>query len=521
MIDGAHRVPRGTTLAADLCIVGGGPAGITLALSLSGKGLSVLLLEAGERPKDAKAQALYAGELAPGRPHAPPHLHRLRGLGGTSAGWDGRCVPLDAIDFEVRPHVPHSGWPISHEGLLPYYARAHAWVEAGRFDYDARNVLPPAPAPLSRLEGDVLRSHLLERYSGPTDFGRRYQRRLELASDVRVLCGAHCTAVRLEPGGRNVRALDVATLGGNRFHVSARVVVLATGALETARLLLNSDDVVPQGVGNQLDVVGRYYQSHLAGQVGTLALRGMPAHVPADDELAPDGTACRRRFALDPAQQRRHGLLNAAARVQRREQPTARPAWVRQALGLAREPIDAASRLAARLRQQTPASPPPRAGLGLHVQAEQQPLASSRVQLSEQTDALGMRRLKLDWRYCLADILSVARTLDLVAQELGRTGAGRFTYERDQLEEDLLAHGPAPGHHIGTARMGRDVRTSVVDPDCRLHLVGNLYVAGSAVFPTCGQADPTLTVLALTLRLADRLTRRLQPRRAATEELFA
>jgi choline dehydrogenase-like flavoprotein len=157
----------------------------------------------------------------------------------------------------------------------------------------------------------------------------------------------------------------------------------------------------------------------------------------------------------------------------------------------------------------------------LEVQSEQQPLASSRVTLAREIDALGMRKLRVDWRYCRADIDSVARTLDLVGSELERTGVGRFDYEPDQLEEDLMRYGAYGGHHIGTTRMGSNPKTSVVDADCKLHSVANLYVAGSAVFPTSSQANPTLTILALTLRLADRLTQRLQPRRAAAEEVFA
>jgi choline dehydrogenase-like flavoprotein len=157
----------------------------------------------------------------------------------------------------------------------------------------------------------------------------------------------------------------------------------------------------------------------------------------------------------------------------------------------------------------------------LEVQSEQQPLASSRVTLAREIDALGMRKLRVDWRYCLADIESVARTLDLIAAELARTGVGRFEYDPDTLEEDLLRYGAYGGHHIGTARMGTHPKTSVVDADCRVHTVDNLYVAGSAVFPTSSQANPTLTILALSLRLADRLAQRLQPRRAAAEEVFA
>ncbi|MDB5947549.1 MAG: oxidoreductase-like protein, partial [Ramlibacter sp.] len=157
----------------------------------------------------------------------------------------------------------------------------------------------------------------------------------------------------------------------------------------------------------------------------------------------------------------------------------------------------------------------------LEVQSEQQPLAASRVWLADRLDALGMRQLHVDWRYCREDIRSVERTLDIIAAELKRSGAGEFTYRRETLEEDLLRYGAYGGHHIGTARMGTDPRTSVVDADCKVHSVDNLFVAGSAAFPTSSQANPTLTLIALSLRLADRLARRLQARTSLALELVA
>ncbi|HYF21207.1 MAG TPA: GMC family oxidoreductase [Ramlibacter sp.] len=561
MIEHANGVPRGTTLQADVCIVGAGAAGIPLALSLSGRGLAVVLLEAGERHQDRKAQAHYEGEVADERMHSPPHRYRLRGLGGSTSLWGGRCMPYDPIDFEERAWVPHSGWPISYEGLLPWYAQANAWAEAGRFAYDARTALPSAPPMFAGFDSEIVRTHGLERFSCPTDFGRRYRKRLEVAPDVRVLTGAHCTHIRLDPAGGSVRHLDVCTSGGNRFQISARATVLATGGLETARLLLHSADVVPQGVGNQFDVVGRYYQCHIAGNVGTLTIHGPVGNVAHGYEVSPDGIYCRRRMSIDAAQQRRHGLLNAVARLHfpkitdpshrsgvlsglvlarnlisyeygkrlRDTQPMTAEVLAQHVLNVVRDPLDTTAFLSHWLRKRTLAQRKfPSVILrnrtnrfSLEVQGEQQPLASSRVKLTDQVDALGMRRLRVDWRYCRADVESVARTLDLIAAEVARTGVGRLEYSPDTLEDELMRYGAYGGHHIGTTRMGTNPKNSVVDADCKLHSVSNLYVAGSAVFPTSSQANPTLTIVALSLRLADRLAQRLQPRRAAAEEVYA
>jgi choline dehydrogenase-like flavoprotein len=151
----------------------------------------------------------------------------------------------------------------------------------------------------------------------------------------------------------------------------------------------------------------------------------------------------------------------------------------------------------------------------LEIHGEQMPRRASRVTLTDRHDALCMPRLRIDWRYGPEDILSVRRTLDLIARELDRTGTGHLDYDRDTLEEDLLRFGAYGGHHIGTARMGADPRTSVVDADCRVHSVQDLFVAGSAVFPTSSQANPTLTLIALSLRLGSHLVRRLGPGQAA------
>jgi len=551
----ADTVDHGACLRVDVCVVGGGAAGISLALALSGQGLSIILLESGRMGEDAATQALYAGEVADQRLHSPADKYRQRRLGGSTATWGGRSMPFDPIDFETRSQVPHSGWPISYEDLLPFYPQANALSEAGRFAYDADEALGAAAPPMVRgFTSDVVRTNGLERFSCPTNFGQRYERRLRVAPDIQVLLGANCIAIGLEADGRSVRDVSVATLAGRRFRVAARATVLATGGLETARLLLASRDVAPQGVGNGHDVVGRYYMCHIAGSVGTLVFNGRPQDVRHGYEITPEGIYCRRRLAVAAAEQRRHGLANCVARLHfsRITDPRHRNG-VLSGLFLARkfisyeygkrlhdgapptpgiyaqhlrnvllDPFDTAAFLAHWATRRTLAqrkfpsvilrNRTNRFSLELH--GEQIPRADSRVTLTGRVDALGMPRLHIDWRYSRQDIESMGRTLDLIAQELERSGAGRLDYDRDTLEEDLLRFGAYGGHHIGTARMGTDPRTSVVDADCRVHSVDNLFVAGSAAFPTSSQANPTLTLIALSLRLGRHLAVRLAPQPA-------
>jgi choline dehydrogenase-like flavoprotein len=551
MISNAEEIENGACLTPDICVVGAGPAGIAMALDLSSRGLDVLLLESGFLKADPKTQSLYEGTVADQRLHSPPDKYRHRRFGGSSAIWGGRCMPMDPIDFEKRAYVENSGWPISYDDLLPYYPAANQLAEAGHFSYDSADALSRDVPPLfSGFESSRVRTTGIERFSCPTHFGVRYRKRLELESRVRVLLGANCAGIRLETGGGRVRALDVATLGGKKFLVQAKATVLAVGGLETARILLASTDVQPEGVGNRHDVVGRYYMCHIAGNVGTLQINGPTTNVRHGYEVSPDGVYCRRRLAVAPDEQRRLGLANSVARLHfpRITDPSHRNGvlsglflsrklisyeyskrlndgnasakiYARHLMNVVADPLDTSAFLAHWLTRRTLAERKfPSVILrnrtnrfSLEVHGEQMPLASSRVTLGSKVDALGMRQLNVDWRYCKGDIDSVERTLDVFSEEFQRSGVGRFVFEREALEEDLTRYGAYGGHHIGTARMGTDVRNSVVDSDCQVHSIHNLFVASSAVFPTSSQANPTLTLIAMALRVGNTIFKRLRP----------
>lgn len=562
MIKEAASLQNGACLQSDVCIVGAGPAGIALALDLADRGISVLLLESGHVDLDTKTQALYEGEVADVHMHSPPDKYRQRRLGGSSAIWGGRCMPMDPIDFETRDYVPHSGWPISYEDLLPYYPAANALAEAGRFSYEADDALGALAAPMIRgFNSAHIRTTGLERFSCPTHFGKRYQKRLQLSPHITVLLGANCVGLKLHADGLSVRAVDVATLEGIRFSVMPRVTVLATGGLETVRLLLASNDVSPAGVGNRHDVVGRYYMCHIAGNVGQLSINGPSSQVQHNYEVTPEGIYCRRRLSVSAEEQRRRGLANSVARLHfpRITDPSHRNGvlsglflarklisyeygkrlndgkaasvgtYARHLLNVVADPLDTTAFLSHWVTQRTLADRKfPSVILrnrsnqfSLEMNGEQAPLAASRVTLSQQIDVLGMPKIRVDWRYSPSDIDSLRGTLDLIAQEIERSGVGRFTYQRETLEEDLTRFGAYGGHHIGTTRMGHDERTSVVNSDCQVHSVHNLYIAGSAVFPTSSQANPTLTLVAMALRLGDKLARRLGSRKTISQEEVA
>jgi choline dehydrogenase-like flavoprotein len=554
----ANELADDRTLRADVCIVGAGAAGISMALQFIGSGVEVLLLESGGMAEEPDTQALYAGTVADERLHSPPDRYRQRRFGGTTGIWGGRCLPFDAIDFELRDYVAHSGWPIAREALLPYYPLANRLCEAGDFSYTAAATFPDGGRPMIEgFESDYFSSDTLERFSCPTDFGARYGQQLRSAPDITVILHANVTAVRLQADGKRVASLDVRSLRGKRLQAQAAHFVLAAGGLEVARLLLASRDIQADGIGNQHDVVGRYYMCHLAGAIGGLKIQKPPASIHHGYEISAQGIYCRRRLALRPEVQRSQRLGNFVARLHhpRITEPAHRSAvlsllylakplvpyeyrkrlhgdghaslrnWLRHVGNVVTGPFEAMAFAWHLLRDRKLAKRKfptiivkSKANLySVDFYAEQQPDPASRVMLDEGApDALGMPRLRIDWRYTAGDVDTVKRAVALLAAEFARTGVGRLEYEPQAVEAEMTRDGALGGHHIGTARMGSDPRDSVVDVNCRLHGVDNLFVASSATFPTSSQANPTLTVIALSLRLAEHLHSLVRADRAAS-----
>lgn len=528
-------------LEADLCVVGGGAAGLTLAAAMADTGIRILVLEAGGLRETAQSSDAYRGELCGPTAHPEPHLYRLRALGGSSRAWGGGCVPFDDIDFEHRPWAPGPGWPFGREALEPFYRQAHDACEAGAYDY-------AAPTPLIRgVDGEHFHT-VLERFSRPTDFGRRWRPLLSRAPNVKVVLNASATEIRLAASGDAVDRLEVAAPDGRRIVVKAKRFVLAMGGLETTRLLLASNKDRPAGLGNDHDWLGRNYMCHLAAIVGSVTFNGGPQTVAFGHSRDADGVYYRRRLLLHPQIQRDRKLLNLAFRLQTQDpSDPAHGDGVLSALHLYKTAVEArydrnyrktagGDRSAARHVANVVRHPVRLAGaaatiareryLGsrkapaaafraanncyaLEFHGEQAPNPESRITLSATArDAFGMPRLKIDWRVHALDIETVLQAYRLLAENLERTAAGRLNVTDDQLIDQISTAGAYGGHHIGATRMAVDPREGVVDADCRVHGLANLFVASASVMPTSGQANPTLTILALAYRLADHLRRR-------------
>ena len=536
------RVMAPDRLETDICIVGSGPAGVTLARELIDKGMKILLLESGGAAFDPEVQALADGHIS-GGPIVRPIIANRRQLGGGANLWNVnfrdddiglRLAPFDKIDFEQRHWVPDSGWPFDHHHLAPYYERAQVVTQAGPFRYQGaawegnqRRQLP--------LDDQVFKSQVFQ-FGPAAAFHNQYLNELKAAQNIEVICHATAVELRTNASGLRVEELRVACLNGKTFSVAAKMFVLACGAFENARLLLLSNGQQAAGLGNAHDVVGRYYHDHPEVISGHF--------VPYDqnffntiafyDIRSIDSKAVMGFLRLSDGILRRERLLNASTillpRISQRGVDAIQGArHIRDKiksdpLGATREiwkvvrGLDVIGRAIyyAKAKNQTlhphlardgwrDASDNGRIFQRLEVRhgLEQTPLASNRVTLSAERDALGANKLHLHSSWQKMDAVQFARYIKLLATALKTSGLGELQpiLDGDGLPEPVT---PIGSHHMmGTTRMHNDPRKGVVDVNCCVHGIDNLFMAGGSVFPTGGYANPTLTIVAMSLRLSD------------------
>ncbi|HUB96422.1 MAG TPA: GMC family oxidoreductase [Stellaceae bacterium] len=522
----ARSVPGGTVIESELCIVGAGAAGITIARELIGAGFRVALIESGGLDFDSNTQALYAGSDI-GRPFLDLTVCRLRYFGGTTNHWGGWCLPLDPVDFETRPGVPHSGWPFDRPYLDPWYKRAQPICQLGPFDYDIAawgidETLIPDP-----FRGPDFVVKMLQE-SPPTRFGEVYRTALQQAGNVTVYLNANALFFAANDEGTEVSHLPVKTLSGVDLVFKAKFYVLAAGGIENARLLLLSGRTVAAGIGQPQAPVGRYFMTHLVYRGGVIVPTN--PYIDLDFFTGRDGIhhvvdGVDRKFVsyfgLSDDTMRRQSLsgarflwmykfapvadaVDAVKRLAERKDDRAK-AWTD--LGTVFRNIDGLAEQGARkvvLHEGLPVE-----ALDVGFSSEQLPNPESRVELGTDLDPLGLPRVAVDWQVTADDKRHAYRTVSLLGAELGKAGFGRL--KSSLVDDDTTWPDNFYGdeHHTGTTRMHRDPTQGVVDENCCVHGVANLHVAGSSVFPTIGSANPTLTIVALALRLADYLKRRL------------
>jgi choline dehydrogenase-like flavoprotein len=498
----ANDLSPDVTLSTDVCIIGAGAAGITLARRLEGEGLDILLVESGgfgvegesgAIGPDPSTQALYRGTMS-GIDTWELDRERWRLFGGSTLRWSGFCTPLTPDDFRNRDWIRHSGWPFGYDELVPFYERAQEVLQLPPFEYDAEAVASREGLPL--LDGTGRLATHIYQFSAPVRFRVAYRDAIVDSIDTTLLTHANVTQLSLSDDHGRVASIACRTLEDNRFRVEAGRFVLATGGIENARLLLASNDQRPEGVANGSGTVGRYFMEHPHYYGGALWLEpGMwqrAFYRRHEAELVGrDGATARGQV---------EGLLALGAAVREEERlPNVLISATGPAFLDGSETGELESDSVWPLICDGEAT-----GYPLILRAEQTPFEESRITLSDDLDPLGMPRVDLHWAIRDADLRGYRRTLEIVGAELAAAGLGRVYVPRD--EEGRVDLVPLPGaHHLGTTRMSTSPEDGVVNADGRAHEVENLYVLGSSVFPTGGAANPTLTVVALAERLADHM----------------
>jgi choline dehydrogenase-like flavoprotein len=534
----ARQIESGSIIETTLCIVGGGVAGITLALEMEKFGIATCLLESGGVDPDEATRDLYRGE-AIGLPYLFSDGCRSRFLGGSSNCWGGWCRPLDPWDFEKRDWIPNSGWPFDLSELAPYYRRTHALLKLGPNNFEpafwevaiGRPDVRRIPLPTGKVRDTI------SQFSPPTRFGKLYRKDLARADRIRVFLYANVLDFETDNPASTVSKVLVTTLTGRTFHVAAKLFVLATGGIENARLLLASRQVQASGLGNGNDLVGRFFMDHprlLSGNIkfkprwSRNKLYDIKYHY-MNTAVSAHGIHIASQLALVPAVLQHEHLLNArvwfssifpgegsagASALFRCKQAALhkeQSGWKLSddLITMGAHPIDTIGYGFTRLFQ-------PRLlilGAKFQIIVEPEPDPDSRITLSPSArDRLGMPRVCINWRLGTNVQRTFDKTLAIIAQELRLGGVADVTLdpplEGGAWTSNLEKEGT--WHHMGTTRMHDSAKLGVVDRNCKVHGMTNLYIAGSSVFPTAGANFPTITLTALALRLSDHLAAELR-----------
>lgn len=497
----------------EVCIVGAGAAGICLAVELARQGKSVMVLEGGGRWMEEAAQEPYRSEVV-GHVHRGVHEGRFRVHGGTTTRWGGQILELSPEDFERRPWIAGSGWPVSREELGPFYRRALEFEGLGGALTEDAAVWRALGMEEPRFP--VMQTYLT-RWCPEPDFARLHAKTLEASERVQVWLHANALELLLE--GETARGLRCKTQTGDEIVVEAREFVFCMGTIECVRFFLQ-----PREGGlpwNRSGLLGRHFQDHIDANAAKVSPKDRRRFARLFDNIFLGGFKYHPKLRLQAEEQQRAEVLNCAATMSfASELDDAMGATKTTAKHLLRgrwgevkaaEVLRSAKhapllvrqtlRYALRHRAYNPAS----AWIALRVHCEQRPDGESSIRLGEERDSLGLLRTRLDWRISELELRTI--------RSFAETAAGSLHEVADVTVDEALAAGdPAfaercddSNHHMGGMKMAAAPGDGVVTPELQLHGTRNVSVCSGAVFPTSGFSNPTHTVIALAMRLADRL----------------
>lgn len=511
-----------TQWTADICIVGSGVIGLAMVKELMTSGKRLIVLEKGGHEHSKQLEATQDCEIT-GHAFTGHRDGRVLGFGGTARAWGGQALPLDATEMRSRQWVNLEGWPIDPAELEQYYESIDEFLSVDKVSYDADL---DALRKLKKTEFDqtLIRYHF-SKWSRKPDISIAMRTQLMHASNVIVIENGTVCNLHMNEAHNRIEQVQIKNVNHRVATIHARQFVLCMGGLENARLLLLSNTQSPQGIGNTHGNVGAFFQDHPTAQVGT---------VTSDDEFQLQRkfnyffygkTRMLPRLSLAHSAQRKHGVLAATAFVQFIPKETALFSDLREMERLVRRGKLPSSKLLAsplvkfnqwtslgrsageylfRKRLYTPDSTP-----RLTVMIEQTPSAESRVGLSNELDHQGLPKARIHWAISELTAKTLLVLCNVLDREFKRLKLGRIEWDAwtQKSEAAILENLCDAFHHMGTTRMSEDPKDGVVDAQCRVHGLQNLYIAGTSVFVTSGHSNPTYTAIALAMRCANHLAK--------------
>ena len=505
-IDLDKAAARSEPFRSQVCVIGAGIAGLTLAHCLGRQGIDVALLESGGQTPEPRSHALFSQARNIGAPYLGLHKGPYRAVGGTSIAWGAQVLPMAA-----------SAWPIHADSLATLYSEAQQLLSLNDLPFDAAPFSAETKtAPLPAISG------IETRFSKSAPFSHRnFAHTLARTLPASVTLYLHANVTELLPTNASITSTIARNYAGTTFHFEAAHFIIAAGTIETSRLLLASRSQSEQGIGNAHDQVGRNFHDHLSVSAAEPASSARTALLQTLTPRIFSGTMHTPKLEATPTLREQLHLNAVLAHLTVHEPENSGAAVIRDVLharqrgNLTHTLIAHAPRLpdslitAAQLTWQARVNHrryiSRHAAVTLRLNVEQQLRPDSRITLSPERDALNMPIALLDWKISPAEIQTLRRFATHLRRQLITLDPTAMDWNEALFDDTIPLALEDVFHPMGGALMGTDPSTSVVDPSLTVHGITNLHIASGATFPAGGSPLPTLTLMALTLGLAGRL----------------
>ena len=508
----ARKLDNNSVIEGDICIIGAGAAGISIALEWMNTPYKVILLEGGGFEYDDRVQELYRGKTT-GQHYYPLKSARLHYFGGTTGHWAGGCSVFDPIVFQKRDWVDHSGWPITDKDLVPFYKRAHVNLDLGIYEFNVNYWRKQDPELIPLLPTEDVFWNKLWRYSPPTRFGEKYKETIVNAKNIHLYTYANVVDIHANENVSKVNAVTVKNYGGKTHKVVAKHFILACCAIQNARLLLAANKQSPKGLGNDNDLVGRYFMEHTEVKAAELWLnerKALKLYMKTPPNI-------RTELAMTAKKQTEFRILNGIVSfiplTMAQKTPPMIESWTKDDPREDMKDLGGIYKKARGNRVSRFFDSNKDQAYELIMRMEQVPNPLSRVTLDTEKDELGVPRATLNWVFTSLEKRSLRKIFETLGQQVGVAGIGRIRLKeelQDEKDESMPSTTSGGWHHMGTTRMNEDPNQGVVDANCKIHGIDNLFAAGSSCYPTGGAVNPTLTLVALSLRLSDHLKEKIK-----------